>query len=415
MTMTEILRSVKRASVDLHSLSEEKINSVLMALADETEKNVDFLLRENLKDLNLMDKANPMYDRLMLNAERIKNIAYDLRNLAGLPSPLNRLLSENTLSNGLKISKISVAFGVIGIIYESRPNVSFDVFSLCFKSGNACILKGGSDAYNSNSAIISLIHNVLNKFDINPDVVTLLPAGREYLGELLVARDFVDLIIPRGSKDLINYVRDNAKVPVIETGAGVCHTYIDFSADTKMASEIVFNAKTRRVSVCNALDCVIINRQRLNDLPQILSPLATKNVIIYADEDSYNVLKGHYPDNLLCQASSQHFGLEFQDYKMAVKTVNDIVEAVQHISRYSSKHSEAIVSASPENIDYFDKNVDAACVYTNAPTSFTDGAQFGFGAEIGISTQKMHARGPMALNEMTTYKWIIKGEGQIRN
>jgi len=338
-----------------------------------------------------------------------------MRNVAKLPSPLEKILVDRSLPNGLHLSKVSVPFGVIGIIYEARPNVSFDVFSLCFKSGNACVLKGGTDAYCSNSAIVEVIHSVLERFGIDKNVVALLPAGREATGEMLNAVGLIDMIIPRGSSNLINFVRQNAKVPVIETGAGICHTYFDETGDKVKGADIIFNGKTRRVSVCNALDCVIINEKRLLDLPFLCKRLATKNVVIYADLKAYTILDGHYPAGLLKKATEDSFGTEFLDYKIAIKTVADIDEALSHIAKYSSKHSEAIISEDKANIAKFDKMVDAACVYTNTATVWTDGAQFGLGAEIGISTQKMHARGPMSLEEITTYKWIIKGDGQTRS
>lgn len=415
METLEVFKKVKAATRTLNLIEKETIDKVLLALADETEAQCDAILKENQKDLDKMDKANPMYDRLMLTKERISGIASDIRNVAKLPSPLGRTLAQRTLANGLQISKITVPFGVIGIVYEARPNVTFDVFSLCFKSGNACVLKGGTDAHCSNTAIIKVIHSVLDKFGICNDIVALLPAGREATGDLLNAVDYVDLIIPRGSSNLINFVRQNAKVPVIETGAGICHTYFDETGDLKKGADIIFNGKTRRVSVCNALDCVIINEKRLLDLPALCERLATKNVIIYADVKAYTVLDGKYPTALLKKATEESFGTEFQDYKLAIKTVANIEEALAHIEKFSSKHSEAIVSEDEASIAKFDKMVDAACVYTNAPTSWTDGAQFGLGAEIGISTQKMHARGPMALDEITTYKWIIKGNGQMRS
>ncbi|MCK9154848.1 MAG: glutamate-5-semialdehyde dehydrogenase [Paludibacteraceae bacterium] len=415
MDLTDIFKQVRQASVALSLIDDDKINKVLLALADETEAQMDYILAENAKDLAKMDEANPIYDRLKLTADRIKGIAGDMRNVTKLPSPLGRILADKVLPNGLKVKKISVPFGVIGIIYEARPNVSFDVFSLCFKSGNACILKGGTDAHCSNSAIVKIIHSVLDRFGINQNIVALLPAGREATGEMLNAVDYIDLIIPRGSSNLINFVRHNAKVPVIETGAGICHTYFDETGEKEKGADIIFNGKTRRVSVCNALDCVIINEKRLSDLPFLCERLATKNVIIYADLKAYTFLDGHYPVELLKKATDDSFGTEFLDYKLSIKTVANIDEALAHIAKYSSKHSEAIISKDEANIAKFDKMVDAACIYTNTATVWTDGAQFGLGAEIGISTQKMHARGPMALEEITTYKWIIKGDGQTRN
>lgn len=403
------------ASRKLNLVSDETINKVLLALADEAIAKTDIILAANQKDLDAMDKSNPMYDRLLLSAERIVGIAADMRNVASLPTPLGRIIEQRTLPNALQLTKVSVPFGVIGIIYEARPNVSFDVFSLCIKSGNVCVLKGGTDAFHSNSAIVSLIKEVLKHFDIDENIIHLLPAGREATAELLNAVDYVDLIIPRGSKGLIDFVRDNAKVPVIETGAGVCHTYFDEFGDKEKGARIINNAKTRRVSVCNALDCLIINEKRLADLPYLCEKLAESNVVIEADVKAYTFLTVKYPSNLLQKATDESFGTEFQSYRMSIKTVADIHEAIDHIAKYSSKHSEAIISEDEKNIAIFDKQVDAACVYTNASTAFTDGAQFGMGAEIGISTQKLHARGPMALPELTSYKWIVKGDGQTRS
>ena len=408
-------QSVVQASRSLNLVSDETIKAVLLALADETVAKSDLILNENAKDLAAMDKVNPMYDRLLLTKERIEGIAADIRNVASLPSPLGKILMETTRPNGMKISKITVPFGVIGIIYEARPNVSFDVFSLCLKSGNACVLKGGTDAYNSNSAIVKVIQSVLLKFGLDQNTVTLLPAGREATAELMNSVGTVDVIIPRGGKGLIDFVRDNSRIPVIETGAGICHTYFDEFGNAEKGKEIIFNSKTRRVSVCNALDCLIINEKRLADLPLLCEKLATKNVIIYADVKAYTFLNRKYPTALLQKATNESFGIEFLDYKMSVKTVTSVQDAVEHIAKHSSKHSECIVSEDEKHINYFEKVVDAACVYTNVSTAFTDGAQFGLGAEIGISTQKLHARGPMALAELCSYKWIIKGEGQIRN
>ena len=322
---------------------------------------------------------------------------------------------ETERPNGIKIKRISVPFGVVGVIYEARPNVSFDVFSLCFKSGNVCVLKGGSDAYNSNSAIVNVIQDVLQKSGLDKNMITLLSAGHEAATELMQAVGSVDVIIPRGGKGLIDFVRKNSLVPVIETGAGVCHTYFDEYGDKEKGRKIVFNSKTRRVSVCNALDCLIINRKRLSDLAFICQDLVEKNVIIYADDEAYTSLAGNYPENLLQKADEQSYGTEFLDYKIAVKTVDNLEEAIEHISLYSSKHSECIVTENAENAEYFTIAVDAACVYTNVSTAFTDGAQFGLGAEIGISTQKLHARGPMGLAELCSYKWIICGNGQVRD
>lgn len=413
--MKEIFKAVQNASRELLALTEKQINDILLAVADATMANAAYILSENEKDLARMDKANPKYDRLKLTYERLEAIAADTRNVVSLPSPLGRLLSQKTLPNGLRLRKVSVPFGVIGIIYEARPNVSFDVFSLCLKSGNACILKGGSDADCSNRAIVSVIHNVLKQFGVNTQIVELLPPDREATAQLLHANGYVDLIIPRGSSNLINFVRENATVPVIETGAGICHTYFDVDGDLQKGAAIINNAKTRRVSVCNALDCLLIHEKRLSALPKLCQKLAESNVVIYADKMAYVALKDNYPNDLLQEATPDDFGREFLDYKMAIKCVEGIDEAIRHINSYGSKHSECIVTDNADNADRFSRMVDAACVYHNAPTSFTDGAQFGLGAEIGISTQKLHARGPMALEEITTYKWLIEGEGQVRS
>lgn len=414
MNINEVLHDVCQASRRLALLDEEQINKVLLAVADAAVKHSREILEANREDLQRMDPANPKYDRLKLTEERLEGIASDMRNVAALPSPLGRILEETVRPNGLHLKKVSVPFGVIGIIYEARPNVSFDVFSLCLKSGNACVLKGGSDADCSNRAIVKVIHEVLVQLGIDTHVVELLPASREATAELLRAEGLVDLIIPRGSSNLINYVRREATIPVIETGAGVCHTYFDASGDVVKGAAIVNNAKTRRVSVCNALDCLLVHASRLADLPALCAPLQDSKVTIYADEAAYKALDGHYPSELLCHATADSYGTEFLDYKMAVRTVADIDEAVSHIYTYGSKHSECIVAENEKAAGYFSAMVDAACVYTNAPTSFTDGAQFGLGAEIGISTQKLHARGPMGLREITTYKWLIEGNGQIR-
>lgn len=402
------------ASRELNLLGVSKVNEILLKIADAADKSTAFILRENQKDLARMEDSDPKYDRLKLSADRIKSIADDIRNVAFLPSPLGRVLTESLRPNGLKITKITVPFGVIGIVYEARPNVTFDVFSLCLKSGNACVLKGGSDAIYSNQAIVSVIHNVLNINNINKNILALLPAGREATTELLNARGYVDLIIPRGSQGLIDYVRQHATIPVIETGAGICHTYFDEFGDLAKGIQIIHNAKTRRVSVCNALDCLIIHQSRLSELPAITKLLAKSEVEIYADKYSFDVLEGKYPDHLLLNATNESYGTEFLSYKMAIKTVTSFDEAIAHIAKFSSKHSEAIISENRMNCDLFLKVVDAAAVYVNASTAFTDGAQFGLGAEIGISTQKLHARGPMALEELTSIKWLVEGDGQIR-
>lgn len=413
MNLIDTFTSARQASLALLQIPEERINAILLAIADKAVAETDLIIAENAKDLALMSPDDPKYDRLRLTADRIKGIASDIRHVATLPSPLIDI-ERRTLPNGLELTKRAVPFGVIGVIYEARPNVSFDVASLCLKSGNACLLKGGSDADRSNRAIVGLIREVLSEFGEPQDAVTLLPSTREATTELLHARGYVDLLIPRGSSALINFVRENAHVPVIETGAGVCHAYFNKSADLDKGRAIINNAKTRRVSVCNALDSVVVDRSRLADLPALCEPLADSNVTIYADPEAYDALAGHYPEQLLRRAEADSFGTEFLGYAMSVKTVANVDEAIAHIARYGSGHSECIITEDSEAARTFTLLVDAACVYVNAPTSFTDGAQFGLGAEIGISTQKLHARGPMALREMTTYKWIIKGDGQIR-
>ena len=410
-----ILQRIGDAAYRLPLLQEEKINEALYAVADAIMTNADELLRANALDLAAMEKSNPMYDRLLLTTERLEGIAGDMRKVAELPQPVGELIDERVRPNGMKLKRVRVPFGVIGVIYEARPNVSFDVFSLCLKSRNACVLKGGSDAYNSNKAIVELIHRVLNGIGINQYVVDLLPAGHEAAQELMRAVGKVDLLIPRGSARLIKSVRENSLVPVIETGAGVCHTYFDKDGDIEKGAAIVFNAKTRRVSVCNALDSLVIHKERLQDLPAICNRLQEKDVVIEADETSYSILQGAYPAHLLEKATADIFGKEYLSHRMSVKCVESFDEALEHIRKYTSHHSECIVTENSANAKMFQQCIDAACVYVNVSTAFTDGAQFGLGAEIGISTQKLHARGPMGLAELTTYKWLIEGEGQTRN
>lgn len=415
MNTYQSLQKASAAALSLQHISDATISQILREVASALRSATDDILKANAEDLARMSPDNPKYDRLKLTPDRIAGIAADMENVAGLQSPLGKVLSETTRPNGMTIRKITVPFGVIGVIYEARPNVTADVFSLCFRSGNVCVLKGGSDADDSSRAIVSVIHEVLRRHGIDPAVCTLLPADREATARLLNAVGLVDLIIPRGSSSLINFVRENARIPVIETGAGICHTYFDKAGDVAKGAAIINNAKTRRVSVCNALDCLIIHQDRLADLPQICSQLKDSKVIIYADPQAYEAMQGNYPSELLQPATEQSFGTEFLDYKMSIRTVPSIEEALKHISKYSSKHSECIVSEDKEATAIFQRSVDAACVYANVSTAFTDGAQFGFGAEIGISTQKLHARGPMALPELNTYKYIIEGAGQVRS
>jgi glutamate-5-semialdehyde dehydrogenase len=394
MQLEETFKRVKRASKTLALLTDAQRNEILLAVADAIVNNKERILKANAEDLAKMDKTNPLYDRLQLTEKRLDDIAGDMRNVATLPSPLGHVTKQKTLANGLRLCRVSVPFGVIGMIYEARPNVTYDVFSLCFKSGNACVLKGGRDAVASNEEGVALIHEVLAQFGVNPDVVTLLPATHEATGEMLNAVGYVDLCIPRGGRKLIDFVRDTARIPVIETGAGVVHIYFDKDGDIDKGRAIVNNAKTRRVSVCNALDTLLIHKDREADLAALLAPMEGKVEFFFNDERYYDT--------------------EFMDYKMNVVTVGSLDEALAHIDQHGSGHSEAIITENVEAARKFQAHVDAACVYWNAPTSFTDGAQFGLGAEIGISTQKLGPRGPMALEEITTYKWLIEGEGQTR-
>ena len=423
MQTTEIFERVSRASKQLALLTDDQRNEVLLAVADAIIDNKERILNANAQDLAKMEPSNPLYDRLKLTDSRLEGIAADMRNVARLPTPLGHITDQRTLPNGLRLHRVSVPFGVIGIIYEARPNVTFDVFSLCFKSGNACVLKGGKDADESNRVAVAIIHEVLEDAEANyqlsivncqlTDAVALLPATHEATADMLNAVGYIDLCIPRGGRKLIDFVRDTARVPVIETGAGVVNTYFDKDGDLEKGKAIITNAKTRRVSVCNALDCLIVHTERLNDLEHLVKPLAEKQVIIYADDQAYAALEGKYP--YLEHATADSFGTEFMDYKMAIRTVASTSEAIAHIDQYGSGHSEAIITEDSRTARQFQQMVDAACVYWNAPTSFTDGAQFGLGAEIGISTQKLGPRGPMGLEEITTYKWIIEGEGQIRS
>lgn len=414
MDINELLERAATIAPIVASYSNEQICTILKATAKEVIARSEDILSENKRDLDRMDPANPKYDRLQLTPERILSIAADMENVSGLESPVGRILSETVRPNGIRIRKVAVPFGVVGVIYEARPNVTLDVFSLCLRTGNVCVLKGGSDAQYTNEALVGVIHRVLNEYGLATEVCTLLPSSREATTLLLNAVGLVDIIIPRGSSSLINFVREHARVPVIETGAGVCHTYLDASGDRDKARAIITNAKTRRVSVCNALDCFLIDAERVNDLPYLCEDLAKSKVTIFADKPAYLSLKGNYPEALLQPATEESYGTEFLDYKMSIRTVATLNEALQHIRRFSSKHSECIVSENPETIAIFEQDVDAACVYSNVSTAFTDGAQFGLGAEIGISTQKLHARGPMGLDALTSYKYLVSGNGQTR-
>ncbi len=416
MALENTFKKVKEASKTLALITDDKRNKILNAVADAIEENKDSILAANKSDLDKAGKDYAFYDRLLLTPERLDGIAADMRHVATLPSPLGKVLKDKTLDNGLHLKRVSVPFGVIGMIFEARPNVTFDVFSLCFKSGNAALLKGGKEADGTNRAEVELIHDVLKANGVDPSVVELLPATHEATGALLTAVGYVDLCIPRGSKRLISFVRDTAKVPVIETGAGVVHCYFDETGDLVKGQRIVDNAKTRRCTVCNALDCLLINVNRLKDLPQLVAPLAGKDVKLHADEQAYKALEGFYPSALLVHSDGEEtWNTEWLSMQMGVRTVGSLDDAIRHIDTYGSGHSESIVTEDKAAAKKFEDMVDAACVYVNAPTSFTDGAQFGLGAEIGISTQKLGARGPMALEEITTYKWLIEGNGQIRS
>ncbi|QEY52905.1 glutamate-5-semialdehyde dehydrogenase [Legionella longbeachae] len=408
------LKATKKDSYSLRFIDEEKKNQILLALAQRVRDSVNQIIDENKKDLALMSKDDPKYDRLLLSKERIETIASDIETVASLPYSQTKILEQKKLPNGLNIQKISVPLGVVAIIYESRPNVTIDAFTLCFKTGNACVLKGGKEAHYTNLFLVSLIHQVLTNHNMSKSIAYLLPLEREATHILLKANQFVDVCIPRGSQSLINFVREQARIPFIETGAGVVHIYFDKSGDIDKGRLIIDNAKTRRVSVCNALDTLVIHTDRLVDLPLILMPLANKKVEIFADPLSYHELKSFYPKELLHKATPDDFGHEFLSYKMAIKTVDSVKEAVNHIMEYSSGHSEAIIAEEQTVQSYFLDHIDAAAVYVNASTAFTDGGQFGMGAEIGISTQKLHARGPMSLDALTSYKWVVLGDGHIR-
>ena len=396
--MKQLFYKIKQASRALALIEDEQRNLLLKHLADAIQANKTILLEANKQDLEQMDSNDPLYDRLLLTPERLQSIASDMRHVASLPSPLDIVTKERTLTNGLYLRRVSVPFGVIGVIYEARPNVSFDVFSLCFKSGNACILKGSHNAHHSNEAIVNLIHQTLQEEGLPEDVVALMPPTHEATAELLNAVGYVDLCIPRGGKKLIEFVRDKARVPVIETGAGVVHAYFDKDGDLEKDRAIICNAKMRRVSVCNALDCLLIHKDRVGDLPYLTAPMKDKVCI-------------HTPK----EGEAFDWDREWMSYDLSIRVVDSIDEALQHIQAHGSGHSECIITENEETATRFQHEVDAACVYVNVPTSFTDGAQFGLGAEIGISTQKLGPRGPMALEEMTTYKWLINGSGQVRN
>ncbi len=412
--ITEKLKAAKQAGYSLHSLSEDKIRAVLDDFAQALEDNSVPLIAENARDLEKMEQSNPLYDRLLLDSVRISAIAADIRKVARLPSPVGELCESRTLPNGAHLSRIRVPMGVVAVIYESRPNVTADVFSLCFRTQNACIMKGGSDADHSNRAIVALIHATLNKHGIDRECVFLMPPDRESLPVLLKSHGLVDVCIPRGSQGLIDFVRENASVPVIETGRGVVHIYVHDDASPAMANPVIVNAKTRRPSVCNTLDTLIVHRSALAHLPALLDGLADKNVAIHADPAALEVLETCYPHALLSPCDEQSLNAEFMALRMNVVTVAGLDEAMAHIRRYSSGHTEAILTQSAEAAEKFAAGVDSSSVMINASTAFADGGEYGLGAEIGISTQKLHARGPMGLEPLTSCKWILRGTGQVR-
>ena len=414
MEYDTIFAAARRAGTELARTDTQRLGRAIVRAAALLRENTGKLLSANALDLEAMAADSPMRDRLRLTPERIASIASDMESVAGLPSPQGETLAQWTRPNGMTLRKVRVPFGVIGMVCEARPNVTADIFSLCLRTGNACVLKGGSDARHSNEAIAALLRKALLSEGIDQAAFTLLPAGHDAVAALLNAVGYVDVVIPRGGSGLIRFVRENARIPVIETGAGIVHTYFDLDGDLAKGRAVVCNAKTRRVSVCNALDCLVVHRGRLADLAALCDPLAASRVTVYADAEAYAALEGRYPACLLRPASEEHFGTEFLDYKLAVRTVGSLDEALVHIARYSSRHSEAIVTENERTADQFTQRVDAACVYVNVSTAFTDGGQFGFGAEVGISTQKLHARGPMGLPELTTYKYVITGDGQVR-
>ena len=414
MEYESLFKAARQAGTLLAETETERLGRTLMHAAQLLRTHTPRLLEANARDLEAMAPDSPLRDRLRLTPERIAAIADDMEDVAHLPSPQGEELERRTRPNGMTIVKRRVPFGVVGMICEARPNVTADIFSLCIKTGNACVLKGGSDARRSNEAIAALLHEALRSEGIDEHAFTLLPSDHASVGALLNAVGYVDVVIPRGGAGLIRFVRENARVPVIETGAGIVHTYFDRDGDLAKGRAVVCNAKTRRVSVCNALDCLIVHRERLRDLAELCDPMAAERVTVYADAEAYAALEGRYPACLLRPAAEEHFGTEFLDYKLAVRTVGSLDEALAHIARYSSRHSEAIITENKRTAAQFTRAVDAACVYVNVSTAFTDGGQFGFGAEVGISTQKLHARGPMGLPELTTYKYVVTGDGQIR-
>lgn len=410
--ITKTIIKTQQASFLLQSATDKQIKKTLNDLSKALLQHSVTILRANAKDVAKQDPANPRTDRLLLTTARIKAISNSIKNVSKLPMPGDKTLQKRVLKNGLRLQKVTTPLGVVAAIYESRPNVTYDIAALCLRSGNACLLKGSSEADNSNKAAIKIIRQVLTDNGLPADAINLLPSDRETVKDLFTATKYIDVIIPRGSNGLIEYVRKNSLVPVIETGAGVCHVYVHAAADLEMAANIVVNAKTSRPSVCNAMDTVIVDKTVAADFLRILAPkLKEKEVTVYADKAAHALLKNKLT---VYKATAKHFATEFLSLQCAVKTVEDMEEALKHIQTYSTKHSEAIVTKDKKIAQRFLKEVDAAAVYHNASTRFTDGEEFGLGAEIGISTQKLHARGPFALEKLVTEKWIIEGRGQIR-
>ncbi len=414
MNLNKLLAEAKNSSAQLLLTNADTINEGLKKLAIKLVEHTNQLLAENEKDLKNLENGTALRDRILLTPERISALAKSLTHLAEMKSPINDLIEEKVLENGLNLKRVVVPLGLVGAIFEARPNVVVDIFALCFKTQNACVLKGGSDCEKSNECLVDIIKSVLSEYDLQ-DAITLLPNDRAVVADFLKANEFVDVIIPRGGKALIDFVRANATVPVIETGAGVVHTYFDESGDLQMGADIVYNAKVSRPAVCNSLDTLLIHQSRVPDAPELCKKLADQKVKIFADKTAFEVLKNHYPRELLSMADDTHFGMEFLSLQLAIKTVSNLDEAIEHINKFGSRHSETIITENQNHADEFIKKIDAACVYQNASTRFTDGGEFGLGAEVGISTQKLHARGPMGLSALTTYKWIIKGNGQIRS
>ncbi|MES2023071.1 MAG: glutamate-5-semialdehyde dehydrogenase [Patescibacteria group bacterium] len=409
------LQNAKTASAELGLLSGAKRNLILKNLAQLLRKNKKLIISANQKDAKNFDINNPMRDRLLLNDERIEGMAKEIEGIIALPDPIGELFDCRERGE-LNICRKRVPLGVVGIIYESRPNVTTDVSAICIKSGNAAVLKGGKEARNSYIVLHNLIKKAFVSAGANPDAIQFIdPKDREIVNQIIKANDYIDMIIPRGSHRLISFVRDNATVPMIETGAGVCHTFVDESAKLIPSAKIIFNAKTQRPSVCNALDTLLVHKKIAEKfLPMTAKLLAEKEVEIFADAESFKILKNVYPNNLLKKAVEADFGREFLSQKMSVKIVSGVDEAIKHISKFSSKHSEAILSENKQNCQKFLDKIDSAVVYVNASTRFSDGAVFGLGSEIGNSTSKLHARGPMGPKEITTYKWIVKGKYSTR-